>query len=363
MKTTLFALFGIFLILTTVTVDAQSFTLTNTFGGDGDDIADNDFLTFEKGADDKFDAGDVLVSDRLQFDFNSDKLDGRMRLQFQTGQQSGKDTNGNTNEIRFRGFMRFRPVSVFGIAAGNDFFTKYAVAGSYLAAADDNPKDGRMAENGFAAIADIGALRVVGNIGGTAFTKSEEVKLNAGVDYAIGEIATVGAVFKNISNDNFSAAVFAGLTSIENLILNAGFLYNAVDTDFITDSAKLAVSVSAAYELTDLNLGLYADFMTGLTSEYMKDGETFDHAEDAIPMQFRGRVAYNVTEAFALNLDGIFKMMVGNDDEFGMVIYPYATYKITDFGNLKAGLRMNFEKDDMTSFSIPLAWEYKIASK
>lgn len=372
MKTKLWFCLAIF-AAAVMTVNAQSFTLTNIFGGNSDDISEEDFLTFSK-EDGDYNTDGAMVSDRLQFDFSSDKLDGRLRLEYQAGALNGRlfGSNGNDDAnnslLRFRGFMRFRPVEYIGFAAGNDFFTKYAVEGSYLAAADDNAKDARMAESGVAVIGDAAGLRLIANFSGDAFADdpdvSDKIKLNFGFDYNVMDIATVGAAFKSVTNDAFSASAYVGLTAVENLILNAGFLYNATDDDFITAPAKTALSLSAGYEFADLGLGLFLDFASALSDEYIDGGDTLSYEDNGIPMLVRGRVAYNVTEKFSLNLDGSFRMMLGWDGIPDMVVYPYLTYSLDNFGDLKAGVRMNInDGDGLASFSIPLAWEYKIAAK
>ena len=345
---------------------AQSFTLTNIFGGDADDIADEDFIAFNRNEGGGYSTGGVAVSDRLQLDFASEKLDGRLRLEYQSGQVNGRlglDGAGSLlGGARFRGYARFRPVQWIGFAAGNEFFTKYAVAGSYLAAADDNAKDARMAENGIAAIAEVAGLRVLANFGGASFTAGEEATLNFGFDYNILDVATIGAAFKSVLNDDFSAAAYAGLTAVEGLTFNVGFLYNATDDDFLAGASKMAISLSAGYEFASLGLGVFVDLASGLSCEYIEDGETRSYDDGAVPMLVRGRIAYNVTDAFSVNLDGAFRMMLGSGDAPEMVFYPYAAYSLADFGAIKAGIRFNVEDGALASFSIPLAWEYKFSS-
>ena len=359
MKTKLSFLF-VAALFSAAALSAQAFTLTNIFGGDADDIADDDFITFGRKNGGGYETEGAALSDRLQLDFSSEKLDGRLRLQYQSGQPNGRLGDG---DVRFRGYVRFRPVEWIGFAAGNEFFAKYAVAGSYLAAAGDNAKDARMAENGFAIIGEVAGLRLVANFGGSAFTEGGDAALNFGFDYNILDVATIGAAFKSVINDDFSASAYAGLTAIDGLILNVGFLYNATDDDFLASPSKMALSLSAGYEFASLGLGLFVDFASGLNSEYIEDGETRSYNDGAVPMLARGRVAYNVTNAFSLNLDSAFRMMIGSGESPEMVFYPYAAYKLADFGTLKAGARFNIEDGVLASFSIPLAWEYSIASR
>ena len=349
-------------------LSALSWTLTNIFGGDYVNIADADFITFTRKEGGGYETCGAQASDRLQFDFSSAKLDGRLRLQYQSGQLNGRlgfdeVTDSLVGSLRFRGYARFRPFEWISFAAGNHFFSKYAIAASYLAAYDDNSTDAFIAENGFAAIGDIAGLRLVANFGGSSFDSGDEASMNFGFDYNVFDMATVGAAFKNVTNDEFSASAYAGLTFIDGLILNLGFLYNAKDTDFIADAAKFALSVSAGYKFAGLGLGIFLDLVSGLTSEYMDDGQTRRHDDGAVPVFIVGRAAYDVGSSLAFNFYSSFSLMAGSDDSLEMIFYPYAAYTLSDFGTIIAGVRFGVKEGALDSFAIPIAWEYKMESK
>ena len=171
-------------------------------------------------------------------------------------------------------------------AAGNRFFSKYAISASYIAAYDDNSTDAFIAENGFAAIGDIAGLRLVANFGGSSFDSGDEISLNFGFDYNVFDMATVGAAFKNVTNDEFSASVYAGLTFIDGLILNLGFLCNAKDTDFIADAAKLALSVSGCIRFRTLERLLPA------CASALKKGRS-----TRLPFRLRGNTRWSLNES------------------------------------------------------------------
>ncbi|MCI6983746.1 MAG: hypothetical protein MR917_05960, partial [Treponema porcinum] len=93
-------------------VFAQSITLTNTFGGNSDSIdaptGGSDFITFtqhDEKDDSNYENTVTTVSDRLQLDFSTAKLDGRIRTEFSTSTLNGKKA-----DVRFRGYLRYRPV-------------------------------------------------------------------------------------------------------------------------------------------------------------------------------------------------------------------------------------------------------------
>lgn len=343
---------------------AQSITLTNTFGGNADSTGGCDFITFTQHDDDSdYSNNNATVSDRVQLDFSSAKLDGRLRTELSTSSLNGKNA-----AVRFRGYMCYRPVEQLGFAVGNDFFTKYAVDAAYFAAADDTPKFGRMAESGAAMIGEAAGVRLLANIDGDSlFDDKDSFKLNFGAQYIAKNLFSVGAVFKSVTNDNLSTGIFVGLKKVKNLILNVGFIFNATDTDFIPAKSKYVASVSAGYKLESIPLGLYADFVTGLNNEYLEKGNTEkynnENDENIVPMQARTLIRYNVTESLSLNSDVKIVAFAGNDSVL-TTFYPYAKINISKFGTIDVGLRMKFDSDvGLAKFSIPLAWKYKFIEK
>lgn len=359
-------------------VFAQSITLTNTFGGNNDSIdaptGGKDFITFTQHDDDSNYTNVVTkVSDRLQLDFSTANLDGRIRTEFSTSTLDGKEA-----DVRFRGWLRYRPVEQIGFVAGNDFFTKYTVAAAYFAASDDYASYGKMAENGIAVVGDIAGLRLAANISGDSlYDDNEEFKLNFGAQYRIKDVASFGATLKSVTNGNFSTGIFAALESVENLTLNAGFVYNSTETTFLPAASKYVLRASAGYKIKDAKLGLFADFATGLNNEYIaaeKDAdknitgyETLEYKEDGddyVPLQVRGRVSFDATDTLSLNAFVKVNTLVGAEDSSTTEVYPYVNIKLPKFGTLNAGLRMKFnDNDGLAEFSIPLGWKYKLIDK
>lgn len=358
-------------------VFAQSITLTNTFGGNtnstcGSDTGGEDFITFSKQDDDTYSNTQAHVSDRLQLDFSSKKFDGRLRTEIKTGKLTDPEP-----EIKLTGYVRFRPIEQLGFAAGNSFFTKYVVSSAFLAAANDYPSYGKMADNGFAVISNIGGLTLAGNISGDSiFNNNESFKLNFGAQYAIPDAVSFGATFRSVTNGNFSTGVFAGLECVKNLILNVGFIYNSTETKFAYEPSKYTLQASAGYTIPSAKLGFYADVATGLNNEYLspqKEGEkitgyeTKEHkdgsGDDYVPLQARARLVFDVTDTIALNGDVKVRTKIGAD-ETETTVYPYINIKLDKFGTLDAGIRMRFTNDDgLASFSIPLAWKCKLVDK
>lgn len=170
-------------ILVCASVFAQKVSLTNTFGANDDNTGNGDFLEFNRKVkdngdfDDGFENEEAHVDNRLQLDFSSEKLDGRVRME-----TYGIKLNGKESTTRLRGFVRFSPFEQIGLAIGNEFFTKITTDAAYLGAADDTPKWGRMAENGFAVVAlPVEGLKISGGIrGNTEYDNNDNYRLDFG---------------------------------------------------------------------------------------------------------------------------------------------------------------------------------------
>lgn len=353
---------------------AQSIKLVNTFGGDSDSTGSSDLFVFQNQKDDegkyKNEFGnETRVSNRLQLDASDKKFDSRLRMEIGTTKLNGKESS-----IRFRGYGRFKPVEQFQLIAGNDFFTKVAVGPGYLVASDDTPKYARILQNGFGAISswtlgdDKNAdLSIAGGLKGVdnSFLEKDTLGLDAGFNFRMRDLFSMGASFQNMAGDNRSIGIFAGLEAVENLTLNAGYIYNATDTDFIAKVAKNAVSVSAGYDFKDAGIFISADAVSAISSEYLEDGETKKYEKDGtslIPFLAKVNVSYKVAEDITLGAKAKISCMIGDNDSTKTELYPNVTYKLQNkMGSLTTGVRMNFDKDGLSKFAIPLNWKCTLA--
>ena len=353
---------------------AQSIKLVNTFGGDSDSTGSSDLFVFQNQKDDegkyKNEFGnETRVSNRLQLDASDKKFDSRLRMEIGTTKLNGKESS-----IRFRGYGRFKPVEQFQLIAGNDFFTKVAVGPGYLVASDDTPKYARILQNGFGAISswtlgdDKNAdLSIAGGLKGVdnSFLEKDTLGLDAGFNFRMRDLFSMGASFQNMAGDNRSIGIFAGLEAVENLTLNAGYIYNATDTDFIAKIAKNAVSVSAGYDFKDAGIFISADAVSAISSEYLENGETKKYEKDGtslIPFLAKVNVSYKVAEDITLGAKAKISCMIGDNDSTKTELYPNVTYKLQNkMGSLTTGVRMNFDKDGLSKFAIPLNWKCTLA--
>lgn len=357
-------------LLLAASVASADISLASTFGGNEDSIWGEDFMSWSRKSDDpattdkdesdEFKSSTANVSERLQLDYSSEKIDGRIRLEF----NANNNISGKNAPVRLRGFARFTPIEQIQFAAGNDFFTKYGVSAAYLAAADDTYSSGKMAESGLAFTAKFNTFKFVANWAGDSQVDNlDKLGLNFGADFVVPNAVKLGATLKNATSDDRTFGIFAGLGSVENLILNVGYIYN--DNDVF--AAKHAVQGSVGYNFKDAGINLAADVVSVLTNEYVKDGETEEYknsdGDKIYPFYTRVAAAYSATENLTVKGDVKLSTIFGEDNSTTTVVYPSVEYKLPKkMGSVQAGVRFTFQdlKDNggLQKFSIPLCWKW-----
>lgn len=356
-------------------VTAQSIKIANTFGGDADSTGGSDLFVFENQKNEDGDGysneftNSTRVSNRLQMDASSSQFDARVRLEF-----AAEKYNGTASTVRLRGYGRYKPVDAFQIIAGNDFSTKVAVDAGYFAASDDSPKFARILQSGLGALSNLNfgdednIFVKVG--GGLRFEDGSVLNINklgldAGLSFGMQKLFSVGATFQNVTGNNISVGVFAGLNSIENLTLNAGYIYNNTDTDYITKTAKNSVSFTAGYKFSDLGLFAGVDVVCGLGNEYLDNGETKKYQKndtDLIPFLTKLNISYKATDNLTVGANAKVSMMLGDDASSKTEVYPNLTYNLSNkFGSVTTGVRMTFDKYGIAKFAVPINWKCTLA--
>ena len=335
-------------------LNAQSISVTNTFGGDKDNLAGSDFLVFDEDGNKE----DVHPADRLQLDVTSDHLDSRVRLDF----DSSKNADGKNTNVRTRGYVNLRPVQPLNIIAGNAFFTKWAMGHGYLVALDDNLDNSKLCgTDGAAVLFNLNGFQAAVGAG-----NSSKLNLNTGVSYTMDGVFAVGATAQNLTEKARSITGYAGLLSVENLTLNVGYSYNSAESDYLV-AAEHAAIVSVGYTFADLGLLVGADAFVSLNGkrydadadesvEYTdKDGDKFNPWSAAV------YASYGVTEDLTVACRGF----VTTDDSnvLAATIYPHVEWN-TGVGSFVTGARFAFDKDDgYKGFSVPFSWKYKFKIK
>lgn len=355
-------------------VSAQSIKIANTFGGDADSTGGSDLFTFQNQKDNdgsyKNEFGnETRVSDRLQIDASGEMFDARVRIEFATTKLNGKEST-----IRLRGYGRFKPVGQFQLIAGNDFSTKVAVDAGYLAASDDNPKYARILQSGLGAISNwvFGEdkninIKIAGGLKGAddSFLDVKTLGLDAGVNFGMKNLFSAGATFQNVTGDDFSAGVFAGLNTVENLTLNIGYIYNDTDTDFITKSAKNALSVTAGYNFKNLGFFVGADVISALGNDYLDKGETKTYEKNGstlTPFLTKMTMSYKATDDITVGVKAKVSLMLGDNDSVKTELYPNITYKLANkMGSLTTGIRMNLDNKGLSKIAVPFNWKCTLA--
>lgn len=363
-------LIGGAVLLLAASLASADISLSSTFGGNEDNIWGNDFMSWSRKKDDpattdrdesdEFESSVANVSERLQLDYSSEKIDGRLRLEF----NANNKIDGKNAPVRLRGFARFTPLEQIQFAAGNDFFTKYGVSAAYLAAADDTYSSGKMAESGLAFTAKFNTFKFVANWAGDSQVDNlDKLGLNFGADFVIPDTVKIGTTLKNITSDDRTFGIFAGLDSVENLVLNAGYIYNANDIF----PAKHALQASAAYTFKDAGINVAADVVSVLTNEFVKDGETEEYknsdGDKVYPFYTRVVASYSATENLKVKGDVKLSTLLGEDYSTETVVYPSVEYKLPKkMGSVQAGVRFTFqdlkENGGLQKFSIPLCWKW-----
>ena len=356
-------------------VTAQSIKIANTFGGDADSTGGSDLFVFENQKNEDGDGysneftNSTRVSNRLQMDASSSQFDARVRLEF-----AAEKYNGTASTVRLRGYGRYKPVDAFQIIAGNDFSTKVAVDAGYFAASDDSPKFARILQSGLGALSNLN-FGDEDNIfvklgGGLRFEDGSVLNINklgldAGLSFGMKKLFSAGATFQNVTGNNISVGVFAGLNSIENLTLNAGYIYNNTDTDYITKTAKNSVSFTAGYKFSDLGLFAGVDVVCGLGNEYLDNGETKKYQKndtDLIPFLTKLNISYKATDNLTVGAKAKVSMMFGDDASGKTEVYPNLTYNLSNkFGSVTTGVRMTFDKYGVAKFAVPINWKCTLA--
>ncbi|MBP5520135.1 MAG: hypothetical protein J6X84_06110 [Treponema sp.] len=434
----------LFLIFCSVSIFAEKkkLSIKNTFGGDSDELGDFDLYSHlkEKIASDETVETDIFaVGDRFQLDFESSLVTSRFTLEIAYNKSSGAQEIPSLVFVP-NGFIQLTPGKHFSVIAGNNYSKQFAISSGYLAAADDTTKYARILTdslgykeyagnndvalfcNGFGAGSALNFNFGKNNqsylllAGGAMFYGDKEIfdySLDFGFNAGKTDCFDFGFVAHNMISDSKKLGAFAGLKSIPNFTLNLGFYYNFTTSDYLPEyrveknggydfkkqKTKYALGVSTGYDFKKLGLGLYADFISGLTNQYIgnikyyddndnliktvtktiirgqtsikyEDGvakRTDDCNHNAIPFYAQFRLSYDITKS--LNFDCRFKLcsMWNDYSQTWLSLYPKLSYDLpSSLGKISAGVRLDMNKarfDGLSGISIPISYTYKYKTK
>lgn len=459
MKKTL--IFAVTLLLCFSTwAESTKLTIKNTVGGDLDEMGDYDLCTksTETDINDQVLTQDIFgLGDRLQIDFESKFLDARFRLDtlynyVNSSYESSDEDEEEIPDLLFvpTGFLHFKPIKQFGLVFGNDYNNYFAIPSAYLAAADDTTKYGRLLTNslGYEAYYSSGDVGVMSKgfafgatstwkwgsfydyyakFAGGATVSSSDAAIDFGANVGVEQFFDLGFTAHDLTSSEKKYGIFAGLTAVNNLILNAGFYYNFTDSDYLPEeqvtrsddddndvyeykkqTTKYAMGLSAGYNFRNIGLSIYGDFISGLTNEYIGNkkyyvkyngemyllsedtstivrGETYvkykykykkktweavrtdEFTENSIPLYAQLRICYDINEFVETQCSFKLRTMINNSDDVWYTIYPRVGITLpNNAGKVAGGVRIDLNKerhDGITSISFPLSYTYKFKKK
>ena len=454
-------LLSILVATTAFTLSAQKLTIKNILGADYNDITNYDFfnsynITEVDGSTST--SNFFSAAERIQADYKSPILTGRLRLE--VSYENADDEVPNLLATP-DGFVHFKPIDQFGIAIGNNFFRHFAIPSAYQVASNITTKYGRLLTDSlghedyittggnsssetpdaaFFSHGFSGGLTSSWKFGedsewyakaaaGTTlsfissetgeFTNQAEYAIDAGINLGNEQLFDFGFTAHDLTHIDRKFGVFAGLTSIENLILNLGFYYNFTSSMFLPETrvtrsdddgndifkykkqkTKYALGISCGYFFENIGLGISGDIISGLNDEYIDEIEyvnsdgtiteetatikrgstivkykqksdgtykakrTDEFAEGAIPFFGSFTVNYLPIEELTISFNFMVKTMMNDPDSTFISFCPRVYYNLpNNIGEIAAGIRLNINKtyydDGISSFSIPLYYTYK----
>lgn len=309
------------------------------------------------------------IADRLQLDFESKIITARARLDL--------SYSGNPdieNGADFKGFAQFTPIKQIGIAGGNAFFNTFAVKSSELLALDDTPTYGKLLKSGVALCSTIPfgdsgiKLDFAGGFEFEAnFKNPDEMMIGGGIELSKKKNFSIGVTARNITAGPFGKyAVTAGIYPGK-FSLNAGFIYNNTYGEYLPRETKYSLVISTGYRQKKQALDICADFMTGLTDEYIANGtKTTKHYDNFIPCMMSFRLNKGFTDNFSLGLKVKYTNLIRTQNNSTLLLYPNAEFNfLNDSLSLHTGLKFdfNFALGGITEFSIPFSLKYKFTYK
>lgn len=417
--------------------------ITNTIGGDSDSLGDYDLYTSERETDiddDVISSKTYSIGDRFRIDLENSLINARLQMEVLYHKSNSAYDEIPDFVFAPSGYIHFTPIKQFGIVAGTNYGKLFAIPSGYLAAADDTTKYARLLTDTLGYDTYLGSDTasiyyngygggLTGNFvwggddqfyvkaaaGSMLYTDSSsfDYSVDFGLNGGIEGIFDAGFTAHNIFDDERKFGAFAGLMALQNLILNAGFYYNFTLSDYLPEArversgedefkkqkTKYAFGVTGGYDFLDIGLGLYADFITGLTNEYIgdikyydedgnliktvtttiirgstcvkyKDGvakRTDEFTHEAIPYYAQLRLSYDATEFVNLGLSLKLRSMWNDSETSWFTIYPKVNIELpSSAGKISAGLclDMNLTRyEGISSISVPVSYTYKFKTK
>lgn len=295
-------------------------------------------ITLTDGNTDTASAG---ITNEAKAEYSSDNLDIGVKLITEVSQDDDKALVVGSDAFIDDYFIEFRPLEFFGVG----FHKGYNVAGSYLPCLEKEIDASNFGSDLGIFLRPVEGLVISGGIDIISFIGKDGVKpkVNFGAEYAVGEMITFGAAFRNIASEDRTIGVYASSTLFEGLTLNAGYTYNGEIENF-NIAGNL---INAAVMFNKGSLGIYADAVFAAGGEKDTSNELYTAAN----------VSYFITDSFFASLYGSFTNDFDNDDSWCVGISPCAGFMINEHNTVGGGVYVNIMKS-MQLISFPVYWKF-----
>lgn len=357
-------LFGIFCILFTATLSAQEIKITNSFGGDSDNMAGQDFLSFP------YNAG-MLFSDRLQISCKSKFLEGKVRFDIWNTENSINEEAALSPSMQLKGFGKVNFGDYISLVAGNSYFSTFDIKAAELFANDTIPNYGKVIKSGLSLYSEIpfdkkGKTKLKLGTGieyDTLLDSFETIDLDFGADFIYKNKIYSGISLRSIPAGAFGKySAFVG-GKFNDLRINGGFIYNNTDEDILPNEAKYSASLSGRYKIDKLGLSIAADAVSGLNSQYLssKKEKTKTYKNNAIPFMTSVNIESEPGENLTVGLNVAYRKMLRITDSSTTTIYPYVSYCFNDEKyEISSGTRLELDRNTgngITKVSFPVLFK------
>ncbi len=293
------------------------------------------------------DASFAGIEEEVDIEYLSEKLD--FWVNASTSANIILDVNSNGDDYKYFGitnwepdwYVEYRPWKIVTIF-WHDFIP---CAGAYLPVEDDSVGAGNLGSTGLGlCLRPIDGLRIAAGFDFPSTFGKEGVgpKMNFGVDYAFGELFSIGATARDVANDARSFGFYASLNPIEGLAFTLG--YATIDADGIIDIAgKNLISFGTSYGTGPFWAGF--DLVTNC-GEGTGDYDLYLGTD----------IAYSFNDNWAADLYAIAEFDFDIDSTNPtIVINPNVTYTT---GNHAFAAGIEFYICGGTNISFPVSWKY-----
>lgn len=357
-------LLSVLCVLLLSSLFAQEIKITNSFGGDSDNLEGEDFLSFPN------EAG-MLFSDRLQVSYKSKIFDGKVRFDIWNTENSEDEDFYISPNIKLKGFGKINIGNYISIIAGNSYFSNFDIKAGELFASDTIPNYGKIVKSGLSLYSEIpfdkkGKTKLKLGTGidyDSIFDSFEDLDLNFGADFIYKNLFYTGLSLRSIPHGEFGKySIFAG-GKFSDFKVNGGFIYNNTDDDILPNEAKYSASISGRYKNDDLGFSIAADIVSGLNSQYLssKKEKTKNYKNNAIPFMAAADFGYDPTDNLSIGLNITYEQMLRLNDTSIITIYPNICYCFYDDKyEVSGGTRIELNKNTgngITSVSLPVLFK------